>query len=99
MNDVTPLSSNINLNTIYETQLLLLQKMATIEDKLKTREELWISISEIARVKELSKDAVRKQLKNGSFEEGADFKYLEGKILVHQGAIERIRRRRRNSNG
>ena len=99
MNDLTIIHTDIDLNLIYETQLLLLQKMETLEDKIKTREELWIPISEIARVKALTKDAIRKQLKNGNFEEGVDFKHDGNKILVHQGAVERIRRRRRNSNG
>jgi hypothetical protein len=49
-------------------------------------------------MKGLSSDAVLKQLRNGEFEEGVDFKKPHGRILINQGAIERICRRRRNSN-
>jgi len=58
----------------------------------------WHSVSDIAEAKGLSADAVRKQLENGEFEDGVDFKKPKGKILIHQGAVERIHRRR-SSNG
>ncbi len=89
----------IDLNLIYETHQILIDKVDDLEKKINTIKDLWIPISEIARVKQLSKDAVRKQLNNGNFEEGVDFKHDGGKILVHQGAIEQIRRQRRSNNG
>ena len=58
----------------------------------------WYSVSAVAEAKGLSSDAVRKQLKNGEFEDGVDFKMPDGTILIHQGAVERIHRRR-SSNG
>ena len=58
----------------------------------------WVSVSDVATAKGLSPDAVRKQLENGEFEDGVDFKKPKGKILIHQGAAERIHRRR-SSNG
>jgi|GEM_PF-6798359 len=67
-------------------------------EKQKTTVE-WYPVSIIAESKGLTMDAVRKQLQNGDFEEGIDFKKPNGRILVNQGAIERIHRKRRNSNG
>ena len=51
------------------------------------------------REKTLTTDALRKQLQNGDFEEGVDFKRDGNKIIVHQGAIGRLNRKRRSSNG
>jgi len=59
----------------------------------------WTTLSILAEKKGLSKDAIRKQLQNGDFEEGVDFKTDGNKIIVHQGAIGRIQRKRRSSNG
>ena len=59
----------------------------------------WIPVSIVAADKGLTSDAVRKQLKNGDFEEGVDFKYKGSRIEVHQGAIGLIRRKRRSLNG
>jgi len=58
----------------------------------------WVSVSNVATAKGLSADAVRKQLENGEFEDGVDFKKPNGRILINQGAVERIHRRR-SSNG
>jgi len=59
----------------------------------------WTTLSILAEKKGLTKDAIRKQLQNGDFEEGVDFKSGGNKIIVHQGAIGRIQRKRRSSNG
>lgn len=59
----------------------------------------WYSVSSVAATKKLSSDAVRKQLKNGDFQEGTDFKYNDSRILINQGAVGRIQRRRRSLNG
>lgn len=59
----------------------------------------WAPLSIVAKKKGLTKDAIRKQLQNGDYEEGVDFKYEGNKIVVHQGAIGRLQRKRRSSNG
>ena len=59
----------------------------------------WTTLSIIAKDIGLSKDAVRKQLQNGNYEEGVDFKRDGNKIVVHQGAIGRLHRKRRSNNG
>ena len=59
----------------------------------------WTTLSILAEKKGLTKDAIRKQLQNGDFEEGVDFKSDGNKIIVHQGAIGRLNRKRRSSNG
>jgi len=59
----------------------------------------WTTLSIIATKKGLTKDAIRKQLQNGDFEEDVDFKTDGNKIIVHQGAIGRLNRKRRSSNG
>ncbi len=59
----------------------------------------WTTLSILADKKGLTKDAIRKQLQSGDFEEGVDFKSDGNKIIVHQGAIGRIQRKRRSSNG
>jgi hypothetical protein len=50
-------------------------------------------------LKGLSPDGVRKQLQNGDFEEDLDFKKKGCRIFINQGAVERIQRKRRSSNG
>ena len=59
----------------------------------------WTTLSILSKQKELSSDAIRKQLQSGDFEEGVDFKTDGNKIVVHQGAVGRIQRKRRSSNG
>ena len=59
----------------------------------------WAPLSMISEKNGLTKDAVRKQLQNGDFEEGVDFKFDGNKIVVHQGAIGRLQRKRRSANG
>ena len=59
----------------------------------------WTTLSILVDKKGLTKDAIRKQLQNGDFEEGVDFKHDGNKIIVHQGAIGRLQRKRRSSNG
>ena len=59
----------------------------------------WTTLSIVAAKKGLTKDAIRKQLQNGDFEEEVDFKLDGNKIIVHQGAIGRIQRKRRSSDG
>ncbi len=54
----------------------------------------WNTVSMVAETKSLTSDAIRKQLQNGEFEYGVDFKHNGGKILIHQGAIGRLHRRR-----
>lgn len=81
----------------------LKDKLKDLEEKLrKVQEESqieWTTLSIVATKKGLTKDALRKQLQNGDFEEGVDFKYDGNKIVVHQGAIGRLRRQRRSNNG
>ncbi len=78
---------------------LILEKIDTFLGKDTQKFAEWTDVSIVANFKGLSSDAVRKQLKSGDFEEGVDFKYDGGKIQIHQGAIGRIRRKRRSSNG
>lgn len=59
----------------------------------------WAPLSIVAKKKGLTKDAIRKQLQNGDYEEGVDFKHEGNKIVVHQGAIGRLQRKRRSNNG
>lgn len=67
-------------------------------EKQKTTIE-WFPVSIIAELNGLTPDAIRKQLQNGDFEEGIDFKKPNGRIMINQGAIGRIHRKRRSSNG
>ena len=59
----------------------------------------WTTLSILSSKIGLTKDALRKQLQNGDFEEGVDFKLDGNKIVVHQGAIGRLQRKRRSNNG
>jgi len=59
----------------------------------------WTTLSVIAKQKGLTKDAIRKQLQNGDFEEGVDFKFDGNRIVVHQEAVVRLQRKRRSNNG
>jgi len=69
------------------------QKINELEVKLSNTIE-WLPVSAVATDKGLTSDAIRKQLQNGEFEEGVDFKYNGSRILINQGAIERIYRKR-----
>ena len=69
------------------------EKLETKLSSLKSYVE-WISVSNVATEKGLTSDAIRKQLQSGEFEEGVDFKYNGSRILINQGAIERIYRKR-----
>lgn len=59
----------------------------------------WTTLSLLSSKTGLTKDALRKRLQNGDFEEGVDFKRDGNKIVVHQGAIGRLQRKRRSFNG
>ena len=83
-----------------ERQDSLLTEIKALEYKLSIPNPVaWIPVAAVAEAKGLTSDAVRKQLQNGDFEEGTDFKYNGSRILINQGAIEQIQRKRRSSNG
>ena len=89
MNDIDSIDSLEVLEDIrYKLDVHILEQ--TVE---------WTVLSVLAEKKGLTKDAIRKQLQNGDFEEGVDFKRDGNKIIVHQGAIGRLHRQRRSSNG
>ena len=77
----------------------LKDKVTKLEERLQDKQIDWTTLSVIAKDIGLTKDAVRKQLQNGDFEEGVDFKYDGNRIVVHQGAIVRLHRKRRSNNG
>ena len=78
-------------------------KIAELQEKVSTFEQEniieWTTLSILSLKTGLTKDALRKQLQNGNFEEGVDFKFDGNKIVVHQGAIGRLQRKRRSNNG
>ena len=78
-------------------------KVAELQEKISTFEQEkiieWTTLSILSSKTGLTKDALRKQLQNGDFEEGVDFKHDGNKIVVHQGAIGRLQRKRRSNNG
>ncbi len=79
-----------------ESLLNILDGVEKLETKLSSLKSYveWISVSNVATEKGLTSDAIRKQLQSGEFEEGVDFKYNGSRILINQGAIERIYRKR-----
>ena len=80
----------------YETDVAKLrQEMAELETKVLLFDHVWLDLRQIAPMKGMTADAIRKQLQNGDFQEGIDFKHQGNKIVVHQGAIEQIRRQRK----
>lgn len=82
-----------------ERQSEYMNRIHDLEHKLSNKSTVeWISVSAVAQVKGLSADAVRKQLQNGDFEDGVDFKYKGSRIEINQGAVERIQRKRRSSH-
>ena len=78
-------------------------KLTELQQKISTLEQdniiEWTTLSLLSSKIGLTKDALRKQLQNGDFEEGVDFKFDGNKIVVHQGAIGRLQRKRRSING
>ena len=78
------------------------KKMENLQKKVSAIEAdaiEWTILSVLSSKIGLTKDALRKQLQNGDFEEGVDFKLDGNKIVVHQGAIGRLQRKRRSNNG
>ena len=86
-----------NLNRIIELLSIIIQHIN--DERAKSTQIEWVSVADVAELKGLTPDSIRKKLQNGDFEEGVDFKYKGSKILVNQGAVERIQRQRRSSNG
>lgn len=83
------------VNMFSERQSEYVNQINELKQKLSLKPVFkWISVSDVATAKGLSSDAVRKQLENGEFEDGVDFKKPNGRILINQGAVERIHRRR-----
>jgi len=82
-----------NLSNILDGVEKLEAKLSSLKSYVE-----WIPVSSVATEKGLTSDAIRKQLQSGEFEEGMDFKYNGARILINQGAIERIYRKR-SSNG
>ncbi len=78
-------------------------KVAELQQKVSAFEQEniieWTTLSILSSKIGLTKDALRKQLQNGDFEDGVDFKHDGNKIVVHQGAIGRLHRKRRSTNG
>lgn len=74
-----------------------LEKIEEVVKKDNIDEDIWITVSEVARKSDLSPDAVRKQLYSGIFEEDLDFKKDGSKIFVNQKAVAKIQRKRRSN--
>ena len=99
-NNTTTLESLLQRIQVYEGDInQFKQKIATLEAKVLLFDHVWLDLRQIAAMKGMTADAIRKQLQNGDFEEGVDFKHQGYKIVVHQGAIERIYRQRKANNG
>lgn len=95
-NNTTTLESLLQRIQVYEGDInQFKQKIATLEAKVLLFDHVWLDLRQIAPMKGMTPDAIRKQLQNGDFEEGIDFKQQGNKIVVHQGAIERIYRQRK----
>lgn len=92
------MNEDIKNDDIIDILLNLTEKIDSLIFDRKSAYE-WYPVSVVATSRGLSNDAVRKQLQSGNFEEGVDFKYNGSRIEVHQGAIERIHRKRRSSSG
>ncbi len=86
----------IAANDIKDKVTKLQQKVSSFEQENIIE---WTTLSILSSKIGLTKDALRKQLQNGDFEEDVDFKRDGNKIVVHQGAIGRLRRQRRSNNG
>lgn len=86
-----------NLNRIIELLSIIIQLIN--DEREKSIKIEWFSVADVAELKGLTPDAIRKKLQNGDYEEGLHFRYIGSRIQVHQGAIEQIQRDRRSSNG
>jgi hypothetical protein len=86
----------ITANDMKDKVAILQQKVSAFEQENIIE---WTTLSVLSSKIGLTKDAIRKRLYNGDFEEGVDFKRDGNKIVVHQGAIGRLHRQRRSNNG
>lgn len=55
----------------------------------------WLSITDIAKDKGISPQAIRQKLISGNFEPEVDFKYIGAKIYVAREALHKIKREKR----
>ena len=71
----------------------LLHEITTIKEAILSLPD-WISLSDIAEDKGLTRQAVRKQLLTGEYEPDVDFKYVGNKMYVARSVVPRIKRKR-----
>lgn len=76
---------------------LLLEVLAELKEIKEAFIQLpeWFPLSELSKDKGLTRQTIRAQLLNGSFEPEVDFKYIGNKIYVARSAVSRITRKRR----
>lgn len=87
------------LNILLRLSITLSKENIKLKQEIKKVNTIeWLPVSVVATLKDLSPDGLRKQLQNGDFEENFDFKKKGSRILINQGAIARIRKKRRSSN-
>jgi len=106
-NDIDMLEFMANASMIFSgfamKSLAIESKVQALEDRVeqlqRSGKNTWVTLSVIAKMHDLSRDALRKRLQNGDFEEGVDFKWDGNRIVVRQEAVIRLQRQRRRSNG
>ncbi len=54
----------------------------------------WISMSDVAKDRGISRQSLWMRLQNGEFEPEVDFKYIGNKIYIARSAVSRIQRKR-----
>ncbi len=73
--------------------LEILAELQSIKNAILALPE-WISLSDIAEEKGLTRQAIRKQLLSGDYEPDVDFKYIGNKMYVARSVVPRIKRKR-----
>jgi len=93
-----------NINNLTDRELLetIYRDTLSLKDELKTLKKTiysipqWISITDIANYREMSKESVRHRVVNsGDYELDKDYKYDGKRIVVNKNIIHTIKRQRK----
>lgn len=93
--NINKLTDRELLETIYRDTLSLKDELKTLKKTIYSIPQ-WISITDIANYREMSKESVRHRVVNsGDYELDKDYKYDGKRIVVNKNIIHTIKRQRK----
>jgi len=93
--DISKLTDRKLLEMIHSDTLSLKDELKTLKKTIYSIPQ-WISITDIANHREMSKESVRHRVVNsGDYELGKDYRYDGKRIVVNKNIIHTIKRQRK----